>query len=87
MNRVKNPAETQGVTEMTKFKTFSLYLIAGLVLAGLTAANPAEAACKNRGDLDVRYCDDDGDLVADTPADPSKWINPDTIIFSYTPVD
>ncbi len=51
------------------------------------AINPASAACKNRGDLDVRFCDDDGDLVADTPADSSKWLNPDTLIFSYTPVE
>jgi phosphonate transport system substrate-binding protein len=29
---------------------------------------PAAAAdqCKNRGDLDIRYCDEDGDLLADT---------------------
>jgi phosphonate transport system substrate-binding protein len=51
------------------------------------AINPASAACKNRGDLDVRYCDDNGDLVADTPTDSSKWVNPDTLIFSYTPVE
>ena len=72
---------------MTKLKTLSFYLIAGLVLAGLVAANPASAACKNRGDLDIRFCDDDGDLVADTPADSSKWLNPGTIVFSYTPVE
>ncbi len=43
--------------------------------------------CKNRGDLDVRFCDNDGDLVADTPSDPSQWLDPDTLIFSYTPVE
>ena len=48
---------------------------------------PGFAACKNRGNLDARYCDDDGDLVADTPTDPSKWVDPDTLIFSYTPVE
>ena len=47
----------------------------------------AAQACKNRGNLDVRFCDDNGDLVADTPTDPSKWISPDTLIFSYTPVE
>ena len=47
--------------------------IAGSVLlAGV--ANPAAAAeCMNRGDLDERYCDADGDLVADLPADESQW--------------
>jgi len=40
-----------------------------------------------RGTLDKRYCDRDGDLVADLPLDRSKWQNPSTIIFSYTPVE
>ena len=48
----------------------------------------ASAACmKDRGDLDARYCDDDGDLVADTPTDKSQWLDPDTLVFSYTPVE
>ncbi|MEE8516159.1 MAG: PhnD/SsuA/transferrin family substrate-binding protein, partial [Alphaproteobacteria bacterium] len=51
------------------------------------AASPASAACKNRGNLDVRYCDDNGDLVADAPKDSSKWLDPSTLIFSYTPVE
>ena len=54
----------------------------------LTSATPASAACsKDRGKLDVRYCDDNGDLVADTPSDKSKWLNPSTLVFSYTPVE
>ncbi len=64
-------------------------------LAGLVAAAGALAAptvgfaqeCMNRGNLDVRYCDNDGDLVADTPTDPGQWLDPDTLIFSYTPVE
>ncbi len=40
-----------------------------------------------RGTLDKRYCDRNGDLVADLPLDSSKWQNPSTIIFSYTPVE
>lgn len=40
-----------------------------------------------RGTLDKSYCDKDGDLVADLPTDKSKLVNPDTIIFSYTPVE
>ncbi|MDH3282001.1 MAG: phosphate/phosphite/phosphonate ABC transporter substrate-binding protein [Gammaproteobacteria bacterium] len=43
--------------------------------------------CKNRGDLDVRYCDDDGNLVADTPKKQDQWLDPDVLIFSYTPVE
>ena len=64
------------------FGAFALALLAG-------AMNPVFAAadCKNRGDLDKRFCDNNGDLVADTPTDPSKWLSPDTLIFSYTPVE
>lgn len=69
-----------------------------LVLAGVTgltalaflfliAAPAAAATCNNRGDLDVRYCDEDGDLVADTPGNPSEWLDPDVLVFSYTPVE
>jgi phosphonate transport system substrate-binding protein len=39
------------------------------------------------GDLADEYVDYDGDLVADIPEDESEWIDPDTIIFSYTPVE
>ena len=58
--------------------------VAATCLIG-TSAMAAE--CKNRGDLDSRYCDDNGDLVADTPTDTSKQLDPDTLIFSYTPVE
>jgi len=44
-------------------------------------------ACASRGDLDPRYCDANGDLLADTPSDKSKLKNPDTLVFSYTPVE
>jgi phosphonate transport system substrate-binding protein len=63
--------------------------VASLMAMVITAwaASPASAACKSRGNLDTRYCDDDGDLVADTPKDPKKWLNPSTLVFSYTPVE
>jgi phosphonate transport system substrate-binding protein len=37
--------------------------------------------------LDARYTDADGDLVADTPTDPADQLDPDTLIFAYTPVE
>ena len=40
-----------------------------------------------RGDLDKRFCDRDGDLLADVPTDPAQQIDPDTLIFAYTPVE
>ncbi len=46
----------------------------------------ALADCE-RGALDTLYCDKDGDMVADLPEDKSKWVDPDTLIFAYTPVE
>ncbi|WP_104019162.1 phosphate/phosphite/phosphonate ABC transporter substrate-binding protein [Roseovarius nitratireducens] len=52
-------------------------------VAALALAAPAHAEFK----LGDRYTDNDGDLVADIPEDESKWLDPDTIIFAYTPVE
>ena len=38
-----------------------------------------------RGDLDQRYCDRDGDLVADPPSDPADFADPDSLIFAAVP--
>lgn len=40
-----------------------------------------------RGALDARFCDADGDLVADTPSDAGKLVDPPVLIFAYTPVE
>ena len=60
-----------------------------LALACLSAfaLNAAAQECKSRGDLDPLYCDDNGDMVADTPRDPKKLKNPNTLVFTYTPVE
>lgn len=57
-----------------------------ILLFGLSSITSA-AECSNRGTLDERYCDEDGDLVADTPKDPAEWVDPETLIFAYTPVE
>ncbi len=73
---------------MKSLKTLWAGGFAAVVLAVLAlAAGPANAAECPRGNLDVGFCDVDGDLVADTPSDSSKLLNPDTLIFSYTPVE
>ena len=55
----------------------------------LSALSPSASAqdCPHRGTLDKQYCDRNRDLVADLPLDESQWNDPDTIIFSYTPVE
>jgi phosphonate transport system substrate-binding protein len=56
-------------------------------VASAFAAGALAQECKNRGDLDNLYCDDNGDLVADTPKDPKKLKTPNTLVFTYTPVE
>ncbi|QJF51856.1 phosphate/phosphite/phosphonate ABC transporter substrate-binding protein [Roseobacter ponti] len=63
-------------------------LLSGAALAAvLTLAGPVAAQDCPRGDLDQRFCDVDGDLIADTPTDPAELVDPDTLIFAYTPVE
>lgn len=57
-------------------------IIALMSLGGTVSAQDCP-----RGDLDERFCDADGDLIADIPTDPSEQIDPDTLIFAYTPVE
>lgn len=70
-----------------QFLSFLRLVIFALAATSLFGSGAMAAECKNRGDLDSRYCDDNGDLVADTPTDPSQLLDPDTLIFSYTPVE
>ena len=69
-------------------RTAIVSLLSGFGLAlGVHAAPVAAAECASRGDLDARYCDADGDLLADKPADKSRQKDPATLFFSYTPVE
>lgn len=47
----------------------------------------AQDSCTNRGQLDTLYCDENRDLVADAPKDPSKWRDPATLVWAYTPLE
>ena len=73
---------------MTKPRIAEWIVSVLLTLAAFAAQGAAaQSGCPSRGDLDARYCDADGDLVADTPKDPKDWQNPATLVFSYTPVE
>lgn len=37
--------------------------------------------------LDPRFSDADGDMIADIPTDPKEWVDPATLVFTYTPVE
>ncbi|MCP4187588.1 MAG: phosphate/phosphite/phosphonate ABC transporter substrate-binding protein, partial [Gammaproteobacteria bacterium] len=63
----------------------SLKFIAALAILSFTFQ--ANAADCPRGTLDKQFCDRDGNLTADLPTDPSEWVDPDALIFAYTPVE
>ncbi|WP_297769708.1 phosphate/phosphite/phosphonate ABC transporter substrate-binding protein [uncultured Roseovarius sp.] len=52
-------------------------------IATLGLAQPALAEFQ----LSDRFTDNDGDLIADIPEDSAQWLDPDTLIFAYTPVE
>ncbi|MFG1225250.1 phosphate/phosphite/phosphonate ABC transporter substrate-binding protein [Xanthobacter autotrophicus DSM 597] len=54
-----------------------------MLAATMLAPSFAQAEFK----LDPRFTDTNGDMVADTPSDPAKQLDPDTLIFAYTPVE
>lgn len=64
-----------------------------ICIATVACAQPAFApaafageACPH-GALDPRYCDADGDMVADPPTDAKQLADPKELIFSYTPLE
>ncbi|MFK8033963.1 MAG: phosphate/phosphite/phosphonate ABC transporter substrate-binding protein [Hyphomicrobiales bacterium] len=75
---------------MTLKKTWlssAAIVAAAFVASTFFAASPSMAQECERGTLDKRFCDVDGDLLADTPTDASELVDPDTLIFAYTPVE
>ncbi len=66
-------------------------MVAGFSMAGtgtaLLSVDAASAEECNRGTLDKAYCDRNFDQTADLPLDSKDWVNPSTIIFTYTPVE
>ncbi len=62
----------------------NLVLIIGFFCIGVTASHSMDC---NRGTLDKAYCDRNMDQIADLPLDPKDWVDPSTLIFTYTPVE
>lgn len=77
----------QGESNMNKLASATLALaVSAIAWTGFSVTGQAAEEC-NRSFLDARYCDRDRNLTADLPLDPKDWVDPDTIIFSYTPVE
>jgi phosphonate transport system substrate-binding protein len=62
-------------------------LLAAMFVLLIVSPAFAQQACRHRGKLDPMYCDENRDLVADVPKDRAKLANPDTLIFTYAPVE
>jgi phosphonate transport system substrate-binding protein len=62
------------------------WLVPCVLLAACGGEDTAVADCP-RGDLDLRYCDADGDLLADPPGEDREALDPPRIVFTYTPVE
>jgi phosphonate transport system substrate-binding protein len=69
----------------------TLLLVSVVLMAFATGSQEggqgADAEPQKYGDLRLGLVDENGDLVADAPADSSEWLDPDTLIFAYTPVE
>ena len=65
----------------------ALALLGALALPASAGAQvPATPGDCPRGKLDTRYCDRNGDMVADVP-DAAQQVDPGTLVFAYTPVE
>ena len=69
-----------------KIKNLLLSAAAVLSISAFGIGSAAAEDCPH-GTLDPRYCDVDGDLIADVPTDESQLLDPETLIFAYTPVE
>ncbi len=69
---------------MLKKMAYLWFVVAFLGMASLSFA--AEE-CTSRGALDEAYCDENNDMVADTPKNSADLKDPSTLVFTYTPVE
>ena len=58
-----------------------------LLSVTLAALLAVSGVAKAEFKLDSRFTDADGDLIADIPTDAAQQVDPDTLIFAYTPVE
>jgi phosphonate transport system substrate-binding protein len=72
---------------MTICRLATLSAAALAIAIGSGEARAQADSCKNRGQLDTMYCDENNDLVADVPTDPKRQRDPSTLVFAYTPVE
>lgn len=62
-------------------------LLPRTLLGTTIAVLMTSASLQASADLSSRYADADGDMLADIPDEASQWVDPDTLVFAYTPVE
>ncbi len=73
---------------MKNLGTAVFAILFAILTIGCQAAGEWEEGQCEDGQLDrPRFCDRSGDLVADRSPDSNRWLDPDTLIFAYTPVE
>ncbi len=63
------------------------HLLSSALVALACAPSFAQDSCKHRGELDTPFCDEDGDLLADTPKDAKRQKDPDPLFFTNSPLE
>jgi len=72
----------------TRLRTLIATLAASLATAGIAAGEARAQDCLHWGELDkTLYCDENRDLVADTPSQGYQLVDPDTLVFSRAAAD
>lgn len=56
-----------------------------ILLLGLFTLVSAETTQCSHGALSKQFCDQDGDMMADTPSNPKEWLDPYTLVFGNVP--
>jgi phosphonate transport system substrate-binding protein len=59
-------------------------LLAGILVIFSLSLRGEESGCPH-GELSQQFCDRDGDMMADAPGEPERWLDPYTLIFGNTP--
>ncbi len=67
------------------YKFLSTLILTGSLIFSASAVVAED--CANRGVLDDKFCDENNDMVADSPKDAANWKDPSTLVFTYTPVE
>lgn len=62
-------------------------LLLFFLLLVIPALSSAQSTCRHRGDLDAAYCDENRDFVADSPKNAADHKNPETLTFTFTPIE